>query len=162
MIGVTPATPLRLAEVNTIAMKVTERQLLSSREVAELLRISPATVSRWAKSGKLASLRTPGGHARFSRPEVERVLRLRAWLRDDPLPPGFCESPDLSGDWVIIGDGRLAGQRGRLLSEDKVADTAQVQVQLRINGQRRRATAFVTASQLIRDVRPPEDPNDRP
>ena len=31
-------------------------------EVAEVLQVSPKTVTRWAKEGKLASRRTLGGH----------------------------------------------------------------------------------------------------
>jgi excisionase family DNA binding protein len=140
--------------MNANDLNAAGHQLLSSREVAELLRISPATVSRWAKSGKLASLRTPGGHARFPRREVERVLRLRAWTRADHAHD---ECPDEAPSWVIIGDGRLAGQRGRLVTEDAGSDIAQVQLLLHVNGRPRRAKAFVTASQLIRDVRAPED-----
>jgi excisionase family DNA binding protein len=38
---------------------------LRSSEVAELLHVSPKTVSRWAKEGKLPYRRTLGGHRRF-------------------------------------------------------------------------------------------------
>jgi excisionase family DNA binding protein len=38
---------------------------LRSSEVASLLHVSPKTVSRWAKEGKLPHLVTLGGHRRF-------------------------------------------------------------------------------------------------
>lgn len=45
--------------------------LLTPTEVARLLLVDPKTVTRWAKEGKLSSIRTPGGHRRYSRAEVE-------------------------------------------------------------------------------------------
>jgi excisionase family DNA binding protein len=38
---------------------------MKTSEVARLLRVSPKTVSRWAKEGKLPHLVTLGGHRRF-------------------------------------------------------------------------------------------------
>ena len=35
------------------------------------------TVSRWATSGKLASIRTPGGHRRFRESDVRAFLAAR-------------------------------------------------------------------------------------
>jgi excisionase family DNA binding protein len=43
---------------------------LSSSEVADLLHVSPKTVSRWAKEGKIPCRRTEGGHRRFPRQGV--------------------------------------------------------------------------------------------
>jgi excisionase family DNA binding protein len=45
--------------------------LLTPREVAELFGVDPKTVTRWAKAGKLTSIRTLGGHRRFRKSEVE-------------------------------------------------------------------------------------------
>jgi excisionase family DNA binding protein len=41
------------------------REFLSRGEVARLFGVSPSTVTRWARSGLVASVRTPGGHYRF-------------------------------------------------------------------------------------------------
>lgn len=49
--------------------------LLTSTEVAELFRVDPKTVSRWAAAGRIDSVRTPGGHVRFRRSVVEAALR---------------------------------------------------------------------------------------
>ena len=45
--------------------------LLTPREVAELFGVDPKTVTRWAKAGKLTSIRTLGGHRRFLKSEVD-------------------------------------------------------------------------------------------
>ncbi|MEU8277405.1 BldC family transcriptional regulator [Microbispora bryophytorum] len=39
-------------------------------EVAAVFRVDPKTVSRWAAAGRIDSIRTPGGHRRFSRAVV--------------------------------------------------------------------------------------------
>lgn len=48
--------------------------LITPGEVAELLRVNPKTVSRWAAAGRLPSLKTPGGHVRFRRSVIEALL----------------------------------------------------------------------------------------
>ena len=49
--------------------------LLTPSEVAELFRVSPKTVARWAKAGKISAVRTLGGHRRFRGSEVRAQLR---------------------------------------------------------------------------------------
>lgn len=49
--------------------------LLTPAEVAVLFRVDPKTVTRWAKAGKLSSIRTLGGHRRYRETEVRRLLR---------------------------------------------------------------------------------------
>lgn len=49
-------------------------QLLTPAEVAALFRVDPKTVTRWAKAGKLTSLRTLGGHRRYRAAEVYALL----------------------------------------------------------------------------------------
>ncbi len=48
--------------------------LLTPAEVASLFRVDPKTVTRWAKAGKLTSIRTLGGHRRFKDSEVKALL----------------------------------------------------------------------------------------
>jgi excisionase family DNA binding protein len=48
--------------------------LLTPAEVAALFRVDPKTVTRWAKTGKLKSLRTLGGHRRYRESEVRNLL----------------------------------------------------------------------------------------
>jgi excisionase family DNA binding protein len=55
------------------------REYLRTAEVAELLHVSPKTISRWAKEGKLPFVTTLGGHRRYpAQPIHELVDRLAA------------------------------------------------------------------------------------
>jgi excisionase family DNA binding protein len=58
-----------------------EATYLRTSEVADLLHVSPKTVSRWAKEGKLPFLKTLGGHRRY--PESE-IRQLANDLRESP------------------------------------------------------------------------------
>lgn len=49
-------------------------QLLRSHEVATIFDVTERTVINWAAAGKLPSLRTIGGHLRFRRDDVMRLL----------------------------------------------------------------------------------------
>lgn len=40
-------------------------EFLRAAEAAERLHISPKTLARWAKDGRIPSVRTPGGHRRY-------------------------------------------------------------------------------------------------
>jgi excisionase family DNA binding protein len=46
---------------------------LRTAQVADLLYVSPKTVSRWAKEGKLPFLKTLGGHRRFPAAEIREL-----------------------------------------------------------------------------------------
>lgn len=52
--------------------------LLTPAEVAALFRVDPKTVTRWAKAGKLTSIRTLGGHRRYRESEVKELLAGRS------------------------------------------------------------------------------------
>jgi len=49
-------------------------EMLSPREAALELRVSFPTIKQWIYVGKLRSVRTPGGHHRIPRKEVDRLL----------------------------------------------------------------------------------------
>ena len=51
-----------------------EQELLTPSQVAALFHVDPKTVTRWANAGKLSSIRTLGGHRRFRKDEVEKLL----------------------------------------------------------------------------------------
>lgn len=53
----------------------TRDRLLTPGEVAALFRVDPKTVTRWAIAGRIASIRTPGGHRRFRESDVRARLR---------------------------------------------------------------------------------------
>ncbi|MDP9820856.1 BldC family transcriptional regulator [Nocardioides massiliensis] len=53
---------------------VESEPLLTPAEVAAMFRVDPKTVTRWAKAGKLSSIRTLGGHRRYRESEVRELL----------------------------------------------------------------------------------------
>lgn len=73
--------------------------LLTPAEVAQAFRVDPKTVTRWARAGRLSSVRTPGGHRRFRATEVKTAL-------------GGGAPVDVDGDRVrVLLEGAL--ERGR-------------------------------------------------
>ena len=58
----------------TITTEVEVSDFLTPAEVAQALHVDPGTVTRWAIQGKLSFIRTPGGHRRYLRAEVESFL----------------------------------------------------------------------------------------
>jgi excisionase family DNA binding protein len=48
---------------------------LRTFEVAEILHVSPKTITRWAKDGKLPFRRTLGGHRRYPEAEIRAIAR---------------------------------------------------------------------------------------
>ncbi len=62
--------------------KIEAPAYLRTAEVADILHVSPKTVSRWAKEGKLPFLKTLGGHRRY--PE-ERIRELANELQEDVI-----------------------------------------------------------------------------
>lgn len=48
--------------------------LLTPAEVARIFRVDPKTVTRWAKAGRLECVMTLGGHRRYHRDQIERLL----------------------------------------------------------------------------------------
>lgn len=49
-------------------------RLLSTGEVAALVRVDPATATHWCTSGKLPHATTPGGHRRVAYRHLMEVL----------------------------------------------------------------------------------------
>ena len=52
-------------------------ELLKLRVAAELLSISYPTLKQWIYRGKLRSIKTPGGHHRIARSEIDRLTRTK-------------------------------------------------------------------------------------
>lgn len=46
---------------------------LQTAQVADILHVSPKTVSRWAKEGRLPFLKTLGGHRRYPEAEIRAL-----------------------------------------------------------------------------------------
>ena len=69
----TPASVL--GGTSRMAARIPDAEpLLTPAEVATMFRVDPKTVTRWAKAGKLTSIRTLGGHRRYREAEVRALL----------------------------------------------------------------------------------------
>ena len=69
-----PARPATAAADPT----ATARAWLSLGPASRLVGVDPDTLRRWADAGRLPSFTTPGGHRRFDRHDLERIVRSRA------------------------------------------------------------------------------------
>jgi excisionase family DNA binding protein len=65
------------------------RRYLRRGDVAEILGVSPNTISRWAREGRIPSIVTLGGHRRFPLDVVEKLAQ--------PTADGQC-LPDSDDD----------------------------------------------------------------
>jgi excisionase family DNA binding protein len=78
---------LRLAEAADrpkAAASAPDREFLSRSEVARLFGVSPSTVTRWARTGLVASVRTPGGHYRYRAQDAHLAFQSAARGKEDP------------------------------------------------------------------------------
>jgi len=64
-----------LSQNNYSLSPSSQENLLTPSEVAALFRVDPKTVTRWAKAGKLTSIKTLGGHRRYKESEVKSLLK---------------------------------------------------------------------------------------
>ena len=56
-----------------------QKSYFTRAEVAELFEVAPNTISRWVRTGKLPSVRTPGGRRRYP---IEPILRMVRQFRE--------------------------------------------------------------------------------
>ncbi len=84
--------------------------MLTTTEAAEVAGVAPSTIKRWAEQGTLAFSRTAGGHRRFERFTIERLLRAQL---GSISPSASAPTP-----WVrCLVDGRRHEIEGRLLED---------------------------------------------
>ena len=67
-------------------------RLLMPSEVADLFRVDPKTVTRWAKQGRITAIRTLGGHRRYRGSDVYALLRGET-PPASPQPPAAVDAP---------------------------------------------------------------------
>jgi excisionase family DNA binding protein len=65
------------------AMRPQPKSYLRAAEAAAILHVSPKTISRWAREGKINHVVTLGGHRRFIRADIE-VLAERLVIGNEP------------------------------------------------------------------------------
>lgn len=64
--------------------------LLTPREVAQQLGVSPVTVRHWALDGKLEFITTPGGHRRFLQEQVDQFVQAHGVNRSGSRTEKIC------------------------------------------------------------------------
>jgi excisionase family DNA binding protein len=69
---------------NRPTRQLSDDRYLRAAQVAELLHVSPKTVSRWAKEGRLPFTRTLGAHRRYP----EAAIRELAGQQTHPATDG--------------------------------------------------------------------------
>ena len=65
---------MAMADAEELQRATQKRDYLRVAEVAELFHVSTKTVVRWATEGKLPHVLTLGGHRRFPRADIEKVV----------------------------------------------------------------------------------------
>lgn len=63
-----------------------EPEFLNRTEAAALLRVSPRTLDRWVKLGRVPAGRTPGGAPRFRRAELVDLVATEHQQSPPPTP----------------------------------------------------------------------------
>lgn len=58
-------------------------RLLTPRQVAARFAVDPKTVTRWARTGKLPSIKTPGGHRRYRQDVIDKFAVESFEAQDD-------------------------------------------------------------------------------
>jgi molybdopterin-binding protein len=71
------------------------------QDAAKLMNVSYPTLKQWIYKGKIRSVKTPGGHHRIPRSEVERIA--------GPRQPGVLKRKHPSGVEAISGRNKLLG-----------------------------------------------------
>ena len=69
-----------------------QTDVLSTRQVAQLLGVGEATVKRWADAGEIDCFRTPGGHRKFRLRDVTSFVQKRQYQAAGPMPSNLADA----------------------------------------------------------------------
>lgn len=64
-----------MKQIEVVPDRPDEPDLMTPGEVTALFRVSYSSLARWADAGKVAVIRTPGGHRRYLRTEIAALMR---------------------------------------------------------------------------------------
>jgi excisionase family DNA binding protein len=56
-----------------VSEKAGAEEFLTPAQAAAILHVSPQTISRWAKEGRIGAIVTLGGHRRFRAEEIRAI-----------------------------------------------------------------------------------------
>ena len=98
-------------------------ELLTRAQVAELLCVSPSTVTRWADEGKLTCVRTLGGHRRYQRREIVEISDIIY----SEIEPDDCISQEESMECIQVEIPRLYGDHQTAAIQQALAQVSGIQ-----------------------------------
>lgn len=82
------------------ASKIAARsEWLTLSEASSILGVDPSTLRQWADAGKIQVFRTPGGHRRFSRRQIEVLL---SQPRPQRRPSSVVEEIERTGNHLLV------------------------------------------------------------
>jgi len=84
-----------------------QAEWVSLRHAAEILGVHPATVRNWADRGELASRRTPGGHRRFRKADLQALAKSQHVSDVQPTEVQVIIQNALGQARMEVGDGML-------------------------------------------------------
>jgi len=111
-------------------MKNRPQVLYSPRAVAKAIGVSESSLKRWCDSGKIAAIKTAGGHRRVNRGAVIEFLRGKKYELQDPSAIGL---PSLD-DTNIDDSADAADQLFNSLVEGDSGTANQILIYLFVNG----------------------------
>jgi excisionase family DNA binding protein len=76
-------------------------RLLTRTEVAQIFKVSPSTVTRWAEAGKLPVVKTLGGHRRYQARAV-MLLAQRLTKEESAMEQAWFDAPAMFGDHHVV------------------------------------------------------------
>src|ERR1700694_6209656 len=80
--------------------------VLSTRQVAQLLGVGEASVKRWADAGEIDCFRTPGGHRKFRLRDVTGFVQKRQYPTATVIPETL---PSGEGAALALAERALTG-----------------------------------------------------
>lgn len=99
-----------------------DSELVPIGEAARFLGVTPTTLRRWEKSGRLLPLRTPSGHRRYALAQLTDTLggsdaeRALGWVSEsegrEPDPSVYCLTPTVFHDRLLRAEREMARMRG--------------------------------------------------
>jgi excisionase family DNA binding protein len=84
-----------------VTAHITKTDVLSTRQVAQLLGVGEATIKRWADAGEIDCFRTPGGHRKFRLRDLTSFVQTREYDAAGPLPTPLPAGADEAGDLAV-------------------------------------------------------------
>lgn len=80
---------------------------VTSGEAADVLGLSPHSLGRYARDGRIPSLRTPGGHYRFQIEAVRQALKGGVVTVEQRLADALALLDEIAGAGVAFEDPRV-------------------------------------------------------